>query len=186
MRIISGEFKGRKIEFISDSTTRPTAEVVREALFTKLQFHFPIQNCLDLFAGSGSLGLEAMSRGVSHQYFVEQSRKNAGVVETNLKHFNVEYDRNSFSTTKRASLILGDYLSALNNFNLKFDLILIDPPYASEFYEKALNMIAERGLLSDDGVIVLEHNIERKFENLPFEIISQKRYGKRMLTYLGK
>ena len=186
MRIISGEFRGRKIEFVSESATRPTAEVVRQALFTKLQFHFPIENCLDLFAGSGSLGLEALSRGVNHQYFVELNRKNAAIIETNLKNFKVDYDKNSFNTQKQASLILGDYISALNSFNQKFDLILIDPPYASQFYETALNIIAERELLSDDGIIVLEHNAERKFENLPFEIFSQKRYGKRMLTYLQR
>ena len=186
MRIISGDFRGRKIEFISDAQTRPTAEVVRQALFTKLQFVFPIENCLDLFAGSGSLGLEAMSRGVKHQYFIELNRKNAMIVETNLKNFKVDYDKNSFNTNKQASLILGDYLTALNSFSQKFDLILIDPPYASEFYEKALNIIAERELLADDGIIVLEHNADRKFENLPFEIVSQKKYGKRMLTYLSE
>ena len=185
MRIISGDYRGRKIEFVSDDTVRPTAEVVRQALFTKLQFIFPIGNCLDLFAGSGSLGLEALSRGVEHQYFVELNRKNAMVVETNLKNFKIDYDKNSFSTQKQASLILGDYISALNSFNKKFDLILIDPPYASEFYEKALNIIAERELLADDGIIVLEHNADRKFEDLPFEILSQKKYGKRMLTYLA-
>lgn len=186
MRIIAGKYKNKKIEFVFEEKTRPTADMVRQALFTKLQFEFPMENCLDLFAGSGSLGLEALSRDASHVYFVENNRQNVKVVENNLKDFKIEYDMNSYSTSKSASLVFNDYLVALNRFDIKFNLIMIDPPYASDFYEKALQVIFERNLLEDGGYIVLEHDENRKFENLPFKMVSQKKYGRKCLTYLQK
>lgn len=186
MRIIAGKYKGKKIDFIFEEKTRPTADMVRQALFTKLQFEFPLENCLDLFAGSGSLGLEALSRGAEKVYFVDNNKANVRIVENNLKSFGISYDINAFNTTKNASLIFNDYAVALNRFDIKFDLILIDPPYASSYYEKALQVIKERNLLKDGGFIVLEHDENRKFENLPFEVVSQKKYGRKCLTYLQK
>ncbi len=186
MRIIAGKYKGKKIDFIFEEKTRPTADMVRQALFTKLQFEFPMENCLDLFAGSGSLGLEALSRGAEKVYFVDNNKANVRTVENNLKSFGISYDINAFNTTKSASLIFNDYSVALNRFDIKFDLILIDPPYASSYYEKALEVIKERNLLKDGGFIVLEHDENRKFENLPFEVVSQKKYGRKCLTYLQK
>lgn len=186
MRIIAGKYKGKKIDFIFEEKTRPTADMVRQALFTKLQFEFPLENCLDLFAGSGSLGLEALSRGAEKVYFVDNNKANVRTVENNLKSFGISYDINAFNTTKSASLIFNDFAVALNRFDIKFDLILIDPPYASSYYEKALEVIKERNLLKDGGFIVLEHDENRKFENLPFEVVSQKKYGRKCLTYLQK
>lgn len=186
MRIIAGKLKNKKIEFICEEKTRPTADIVRQALFTKLQFEFSMENCLDLFGGSGSLGLEALSRDAKHIYFVENNRTNVKVIENNLKNCGIEYDIGNYKTERSASLIISDYLLALNKFEIQFNLILIDPPYASDYYEKALNVILQRDLLADDGYIVLEHNEDRKFENLPFNIVSEKKYGKRCLTYLQK
>lgn len=186
MRIIAGKYKNKKINFVFEKQTRPTADIVRQALFTKLQFEFPMENCLDLFAGSGSLGLEALSRGAEHVYFVDNNRANIKIVESNLKNFNLNYETNVYLTNKNASLIFGDYSVALKKFDIKFDLILIDPPYASSFYETALNIIKEKDLLKDNGYIVLEHDEDRKFQELPYEIISQKKYGRKCLTYLQK
>lgn len=186
MRIIAGKYKNKKIDFVFEEKTRPTADMVRQALFTKLQFEFPMDNCLDLFAGSGSLGLEALSRDAKHVYFVEYNRYNAKVIENNLKNFKIEHDLNNYKTEKDASLIVGDYLTALNRFEVQFNLIMIDPPYESDYYEKALQTIFEKDLLAEDGYIVLEHDENRKFESLPFEVVGQKKYGRKCLTYLQK
>lgn len=185
MKIVAGKFKNKNIKFISDETTRPTAEIVRQALFTKLQFNFPLKNCLDLFAGSGSLGLEAMSRGAEHAYFVENNRRNFNLIKDNLTNFGINFETNCFSTQKEASLIFADALKALENFNVQFDLILMDPPYQSAYYEKALEIIHKNNLLSSNGIIVLEHDQTKNFEINTFQVLSQKKYGRRMLTYLG-
>ena len=184
MKIVSGKFKNKNIKFISDELTRPTAEIVRQALFTKLQFNFPLNNCLDLFAGSGSLGLEALSRGAQHVYFVENNKRNFDIVKENLQNFGVKFELNSFYTNNDVSLIRSDAIVALERFEQKFDLILIDPPYKSEYYEKTLEVIFKNNLLADDGIIVMEHDKDRTIETNKFEIISQKSYGRRNLTYL--
>ena len=184
MRVVAGKFRGRILNFVSDSATRPTADVVKQALFTKLQFEFPMGNVLDLFAGSGSLGIEALSRGAERVFFVEKQAKNCKIIEENLKNLKITYEKNNLQTKKEAALVFGDFLDFLKNVNVKFDLILIDPPYESNFYTEALEIIYEYKLLSENGHIVLEHDEKKVIEVKNFNIISEKKYGKRRLTFL--
>ncbi len=184
MRVIAGEFKGRNLNFVSTEILRPTADVVKEALFTKLSFFFPIDAFLDLFSGTGSIGIEALSRGAKKVFFVEKNRNHAIIIENNLKALKIDYDKNNLNSTKRAVLFVGDFETFLQSVNEKFDIIFVDPPYKSDFYDSSLNIIKERNILADDGVIVLEHDANKKIENEDFEISCQKKYGKRCLTYL--
>lgn len=101
-----------------------------------------------------------------------------------MQNFGVKFELNSFYTNNDVSLIRSDAIVALERFEQKFDLILIDPPYKSEYYEKALEVIFKNNLLADDGIIVMEHDKDRTIETNKFEIISQKNYGRRNLTYL--
>ena len=186
MRVIAGEFKGRNLNFVSTEVLRPTADVVKEALFTKLSFYFPVNTFLDLFSGTGGIGIEALSRGAKQVFFVEKNRKHASIIEENLKSLKIDYDKNNVNSNKRAVLFVGDYESFLNSTNEKFDIIFIDPPYKSDFYENSLNIIKEKDLLSECGLIVLEHEKEKEIEKSSFKIVSEKSYGKRCLTYLEK
>lgn len=186
MRVIAGEFRGRNLNFVSTEILRPTADVVKEALFTKLSFFFPINNFLDLFSGTGGIGIEALSRGAKKVFFVEKNRNHANIIENNLKALKIDYDKNNLNSTKRAVLFVGDYETFLQSIDEKFDIIFIDPPYKSDFYDLSLNIIKERNILADDGLIVLEHDRDKKFTEETFEVVSQKKYGKRCLTYLSK
>ena len=137
MRVVAGKFRGRNLNFISDDNTRPTADVVKQALFTKLQFEFPMNNVLDLFAGSGGLGIESLSRGAERVFFVEKQAKNCKIIEENLKTLKIQYSKNTFTSSSEAVIFNSDYLEFLQLVNVKFDLILIDPPYNTDFYEKS-------------------------------------------------
>lgn len=152
MRIFGGEFKGRKLKAPKKETTRPTKGIVREALFNLCQGSLQDARFLDLFAGSGSMGFEALSRGASAVVFVEQDRTALNSIRENIQLLNVE---------KRAEWISGSALSALNQLEQRgfsFDLIYIDPPYEKtvELVTPILHQIEQTTLLAPGGMIFLE------------------------------
>ena len=168
MRINSGIYKFRRIQLPED--IRPTTEKVREAIFSMVMSTVPDANVLDLFAGSGVLGLEALSRGASHCWFNDLARKHVAIVQENIANCKAE----SVSTVSNK-----DFRRCITSLNQEMDLILLDPPYRSGFYEEAIEMIMDNGLLAEDGVIVAEHLYEIP---LPEEIagltrIKSKKYG---------
>lgn len=145
MRIISGQFKGRKLKTLDGMNTRPTADRVKESLFNILGNKVYDANVLDLFAGSGSLGLEALSRGAVSCVFVDSSKAAISIVEENVKLCRQE---------KNSKLINKDYIEVLKLVDEKFDIIFVDPPYSKGIELVVLDRA--KNILTEDGVIIVE------------------------------
>ena len=131
MRVITGTARGRKLAALEGLEVRPTTDMVKEAMFSILQFEVEGANVLDLFAGSGQLGIEALSRGAAGAVFVDQRRDAASLIRDNLKLTGLE---------DRARVVCGDAAAFLSSAGEKFGLIFIDPPYAANLWENTINM----------------------------------------------
>lgn len=178
MRVITGKYRGRKLNTPQDYDIRPTSDKAKEALFSILANQLYDSRVLDLFAGTGSLGIEALSRGASYCLFADASGKSLKLVKENLEHCKVE---------EKTRVAAGDYKKILKNLadriedglEKPFDIILLDPPYNKGLLPEAFELIKQGNILASDGVIVAEH---RKEEILPEEIsgfhrIKERRYG---------
>lgn len=179
MRVISGKARGVILKTPDGLATRPTADRVKEALFSILQFDLPGSKVLDLFGGTGQLGIEAMSRGARSAVFVDERIQACRLISENLK-------RTGFSSD--AKVICSDYAAYLKNCTDKFDIIILDPPYAEVFLENALNKISEIDILQSSGIIVTERPAEKDFsQDFPGYIRSKDyKYGKTILTLFRK
>ncbi len=179
MRVISGRARGVSLKTPSGMQTRPTADRVKEALFSILQFELPGKLVLDLFGGTGQLGVEALSRGASYAVFVDASEDACCLIRENLK-------RTKFSD--EAKVIRSDYLNYLKSTSDKFDIIFLDPPYAEVFLENALKIITEIDILQSGGIIVTERPVGKEL-SLDFEGLSRSKeykYGNTLLTLYRK
>ena len=172
MRVISGKYRGKPLKELSFDHIRPTADKVKQALFTKLQFEIEGARVLDLFCGTGGLGIEALSRGAKEVIFIDKNPKSVALTKDNLR-----------SVKENAKVYNVSYQKAIEKVEGKFDLILIDPPYKSGVYEDALKLIFEKGILSEGGTIVCEHAKEDEINIDFFEKYDEKRYGTVMLTF---
>ena len=183
MRIVAGKFKGRRLKTVKGSEVRPTADRVKEALFRIFGEQVVDANFLDLCAGTGSIGLEALSQGARSTTFVDSSYHCIRIIESNLEMCG--FDRRH----PRVRLIHLDArkaLARLGKRKAKFDLIYLDPPYASKIHESCLRQIAEADLLSPDGLLVIEHRKVQRAEALMLEALvlsRQERYGDTMLSF---
>lgn len=151
MRIIAGTLKGRRLRVPRGIEVRPTSERVREAIFSMLGMHVSNARVLDLFAGSGALGIEALSRGAAYTVFVERSKKVCSTLNKNIDFSGVE--NTSFKVVISDGI---DYLSKAGTWGLKFDLVFVDPPYGSDLGDRALRSLSERAVLSEGALVVLE------------------------------
>lgn len=149
MRIITGEARGIVLETLEGDATRPTADRVKEALFSMIQFEIEGRRVLDLFAGSGQLGLEAISRGASGAVFIDSSREAIDIVMKNAAKTKLK---------DRCRAAVYDFASYLENLREddKFDIIFLDPPYNTDCMMRALALIAKRGALREGGTVVCE------------------------------
>lgn len=168
MRIISGRARGTKLLAPDGIDTRPTLDRVREAIFSMLMGLVEEAFVLDLFAGSGAMGLEALSRGADYADFVDISQDACRCVEKNI-------EKTRFLNCK---ITKADFKFFLQTCAKSYDIIFLDPPYASEYYTSALELIKKNNLLSADGVIVAECDSAYDFESCGFEIYRQRKYGK--------
>ncbi len=150
MRIITGSARGIHLDTLEGETTRPTSERLKEALFSMIQFDIEGRRVLDLFGGSGQLGLEALSRGADSATFIDSSRDAADIIMTNAKKCKL-FDKCRISCM--------DALAYLRSVSGSFDIIFIDPPYASGLVPEVLKLIAEGGVLAEGGVIVCETGV---------------------------
>ncbi len=173
MRVDSGIYKGRRLLENKYDHIRPTTDKVRQALFVKLQFFVPDRKVLDLFCGTGAMGIEAVSRGAEKVVFVDKDPRSVDMTKSNLKNLGIN-----------EKVFKCDALTFLEKCDQTFDLIILDPPYKSGLYEKVLLKIFEKNILAQDGIIVCEHAKEDSFDYSPFEVFDEKRYGTIMLTYL--
>ncbi|NLD20236.1 MAG: 16S rRNA (guanine(966)-N(2))-methyltransferase RsmD [Clostridiales bacterium] len=175
MRIIAGEYKGRRLKSPPDYTVRPTTDKVKEALFSILSEKIWDSRVLDLFSGTGNLGLEALSRGARLCVFADNSRDSIELIKGNITHCGAE---------DKARVAAGDYRRVIAKEREPFDIILLDPPYGKGYLEECFKLIEENHSLACDGVIVAEH---RKEEVLPEEFcgltkVKERRYGVIMLS----
>ena len=172
MRIISGSARGLKLKSLEGSDTRPTLDNVKEAIFSMLFDKTRDAGVLDLFAGSGALGIEALSRGAKEAVFVDANPKACAVVKANLESARMQ---------ERASVIRAnalEYLATAQKSGKGFDIIFLDPPYALGLLNEALGLIWEFGLLKRGGVIVCEFDSGNKPDIKFFNLVKDKRYGR--------
>ena len=179
MRVITGKARGIQLKTPEGMLTRPTADRVKEALFSIINFDLPGAAVLDLFGGTGQLGIEALSRGANSAVFVDQREDACKIIRENLRRTKLE---------SQGRVVRSDYLDYLRRSKEKFDIILLDPPYAEVFLENALKCITEIDILKSDGIIVAERPVEKE---LPFEFEGFTRskdykYGKTLLTIYRK
>ena len=179
MRVITGKARGVQLKTPDGMQTRPTADRVKEALFSIINFDIPGAKVLDLFGGTGQLGIEALSRGASSAVFVDAREESCKLIRENLKRTKLESD---------AKVIRSDYLDYLNRGREQYNIIFLDPPYAEVFLENAIKKITEIDILQSDGIIVAERPLGKE---LPWEFEGYTRskdykYGKVLLTIYRK
>lgn len=168
MRVITGTARGRRLRTPENYDIRPTTDNVKESLFNIIQFDVEGRKVLDLFAGTGQLGIECLSRGADSVVFVDESCEAVNIVKDNLKTCGLS-----------ASVLQMDALSYLRGCG-KFDLIFVDPPYDSNLYEEVLKIINSVDILSDGGIIICEARRERQLPEMtePYRKLREYHYGK--------
>jgi len=178
MRIISGKYKGRNLLGFDIDGTRPTMERVKESLFSMIQLYLPDSIVLDLFSGSGNLGIEAISEGAKMTYCVDKNPLACKTIEKNLNTIGA----------KNCKVLKSDYKEALRYFNdihLKFDVIFLDPPYQSNCVEESIKLISEYKLLNNDGIIVCESNLlDNIIYSNEYSVLKEKKYGNKWIVIL--
>lgn len=181
MRIISGSAKGTKLNTISEKITRPTLDRIKEPMFSIIQNNIVNATVLDLFAGSGALGLESLSRGATIAYACDKSYKAIKIIKENAVKTRLE---------DKICIINKDYLSAINQLkDIKFDLIFIDPPYEANIGVDSIYHIYNNNMINDNGIIILETDQpEREVEQLEkikgLEIKNTRKYGRVTLLFI--
>lgn len=168
MRVIAGRARGHQLNTLPGTDTRPTTDRVKEAVFSMIQAYIPDSHVLDLFAGSGALGIEALSRGAAFCDFVEQSHKAAEIVKQNL------------TKTRLLDLAALHILPAhtfLSSTVTNYSLIFLDPPYHQQLCGKMMDMLYEKALLDQEGLIVCETAADEEIQTL-YTLWKQKTYGK--------
>ena len=179
MRVITGKARGVTLKTPDGMQTRPTTDRVKEALFSIIQFEIQGANVLDLFGGTGQLGIEALSRGAKRAIFVDFQANACRLIRENLKRTRLEGD---------AQVVQSDYLAYLDRCKEKFQIVFLDPPYAEVFLETALKRITEIDILQSGGIIIAERPLGKE---LPWEFDGYSRsrdykYGNTLLAVYRK
>lgn len=170
MRVIAGKYKGRQLKTVKGLATRPTSDKLKESIFNMIGPFFDGGQCLDLFAGSGSLGIEALSRGLDKATFIDNSAQAIKAIKQNIANIKME---------KQCAVYRNDAFRALQIFSKKsqtFDLIFLDPPYEKVDYEKLMKRVGESNIVAKDGLVYIEHLPSEKiiFNENVFRIVQQK------------
>ena len=179
MRVITGKARGIVLKTPDGMATRPTTDRVKEAMFSIIQFDVPASRVLDLFGGTGQLGIEALSRDAKSAVFIDEREDACRLIRENLKRAKLEqYGR----------VIRSDYIAYLRTCKEKFDIIFLDPPYAEVFLENSLKMITEIDILQSGGIIVAERPIgkELPWEFPGFDRSRDYKYGNTLVTIYRK
>lgn len=180
MRVIAGKVKGKLLIAPEGMDTRPIMAKMKEALFSMWQFRIIDKSFLDLFAGSGSMGIEALSRGASKAYFVEKSKKAIDVINTNIKNCGLQKD---------AIVYHDDVFDRVNQFkanNQKFDIIYMDPPFTvDEIFDPVLKCVAQAQILAEDGILAIRTKKERELDDHVENLVKYKKktYGKSTIHF---
>ncbi len=179
MRVITGTARGVQLKTPDGMLTRPTTDRVKEALFSIIRFDLPGAQVLDLFGGTGQLGIEALSQGAARAVFVDEREEACALIRENLRRTRLQ---------QNARVVRSDYLEYLRRCRDQYSIIFLDPPYAEVFLENALNRITEIDILQSNGIIVTERPLGKE---LPWELEGYTRsrdykYGKTLLTLYRK
>lgn len=169
MRVISGIHKSKPLESMEGRNTRPTMDKVKEGIFNSL--HEVSGIGLDLFAGSGALGIEALSRGMEKVIFVDQNFKAIKIIKANLQHLNIGEQAEVYKNNADRAL------KALSKREIQFDVIFLDPPYDKGLIDEALDGIIKFNLLKENGIIVCEFNHKEEIDTKSFHVIKRYHYG---------
>ena len=179
MRVISGKARGVNLKTPAGTATRPTADRVKEAVFSIIQFDLPGATVLDLFGGTGQLGIEALSRGAKNAVFVDERDDACRLIRENLKRTKLEGE---------GRIIRSDYSAFLKSTSQKFDIIFLDPPYAEVFLENSLNLITQIDILQSGGIIVTERPVEKELllDFAGYNRSKDYKYGNTLITLFRK
>ena len=179
MRVITGKARGVALKTPDGMATRPTSDRVKEALFSVIQFDIPGSRVLDLFGGTGQLGIEALSRGAKSAVFVDAAESACKLIQENLKKTKLAED---------AKVVRSDYMEYLRRCKEAFDIIFLDPPYAEVFLENSLNFISEIDILQTNGIIVTERPLGKELPwDFPgFTRSKDYKYGNTLITLFRK
>lgn len=181
MKIISGFLKGRTIDGFNIEGTRPTMDRVKESLFGMIQSYIKDSICLDLFAGSGNLGFEAISNGSKLCYFNDKNIKCLNIIKKNIVNFKIE------EKTKLLNMDYNKCINYLKENNVKLDIIFLDPPYKNNCLNEVIEKIVTFDLLKDDSIIICEvdqNYLNNSFTNL--EMIKERKYGDKFIIIYKK
>lgn len=170
MRIITGAYRGRRLATPKDLSVRPTSDKVKEAIFSMISQDIDKSIVLDLFAGTGSLGLEALSRGAKHCYFVDSERESVRLIKSNISHCKAENE---------STVLIGDFKYAMSKIKEPIDLAFLDPPYESKILDEALMKVGEKGFMAPRGLVITEHGPKKVMPETvgTLEKIKEKKYG---------
>ncbi len=178
MKIISGIYKGRNLKGFTIDGTRPTMDRVKESLFAIIQNNIKNSVVLDLFAGSGNLGIEALSNGAKYAYFIDYNYEAIKIIKENISNLKIE----------NCEVLKKDFKKAIDDFskeNKKFDIIFLDPPYKTDYIEKSLRLIEKNNLLAKEGLIVCENSsLDKIIYSTNFKDIKTKKYGDKWVVIL--
>lgn len=177
MRVVAGKYRAKKLKEFDINTTRPTLDRVKEAMFSAIQFDLAGAVVVDLFSGTGALGLEAVSRGAKKVFFVDNNREAIKIIQDNLSGVDEDYE-----------IAFCDFEQFLNKHkNEKFDIFLLDPPFKSDFAVVAIDIILKNNMLNDNGIIVYEKAKEKQVDfNYDGVSIKTKIYGTVEVIFLRK
>ena len=175
MRVITGSARGVRLQAPKGTDTRPTLDQVKEGIFSAIQFEVEGRRVLDLFAGSGQMGIEALSRGAQRAVFVDMRSEACTVIRGNLEKTRL---------LARAQIVRSDFQSYLTRCREQFDLIFLDPPYADDLLERAVAHIARFDILAPDGIMIAESPAEKELPKLsaPYRVAREYRYGRIKVT----
>lgn len=181
MRIIGGKLRGKKLAMIRGTLIRPTADRLRESIFNILGDSVIEATVLDMFAGSGAHGIEALSRGAVSAVFMDKSKKAISIIQKNIRLCALE---------DRVKIIRWDIiknLTCLKSYRLTFNLIFMDPPYNQNYIKPALLNLFRNGSIEKGACIVVEHSHHEQIPKnlIPFKILDQRRYGKTLVSFIN-
>ncbi|HWR60030.1 MAG TPA: 16S rRNA (guanine(966)-N(2))-methyltransferase RsmD [Clostridia bacterium] len=179
MRVIAGEYRGRRLDRIEGMEIRPTSDKVKESLFNMLGEAVIDCSFLDLFGGTGGIGIEALSRGAKHVVFIDAGIKSIKVLKGNLEHLNIMEGAEVFHTDYEIAI------TKLYKYNKQFDIVFIDPPYSLGMAQNALVCIEANPILAQDGLIIVEHDSR---DDMPHKVgrlalYRVKQYGNTSLSF---
>lgn len=178
MRVISGEYGGRPLKSVKGTSTRPTTDKIKEALFHMIGPYFDGGKVLDLYAGSGALGIEAVSRGMEEAYLIDMNPQAIAVINENIK---MTKEDSKFTVIKSKDKVA---ISQLSNRGIQFDLVILDPPYADQMLTTVLKELIDNKLLKDGAVIVCETDKNSKvmIDDSELSLFKEKIYGQTKLS----